>query len=303
MGLTKQSFSDLRRRQQGTMSWFNAKRFRFSAGHAARCAKPSTDVTKAVDSDANYYDVGVNFNFETAIKLIFHRQIFETGLWVDEKNPWLCASPDGIFLHTGLPIPVEMKVICANKTEHQLILEYYAQLQLQMHVCKAVKALLVIYARPNSDFSSFLVELDQNYLDTILAKLEQRFYGEVVLCQAGPEYTEACQRVFSSRCFEERYLSFAKKVNDIDLGPMGKLKKKPVYSRVNLKPDVDNFDFPPKLNQLLELKNSKQQEFTEGEFGEIVCSGRVEVAKYKRKSVQACIDELLETMRGYCLKE
>lgn len=124
------------------------------------------------------------------------------GLFVDKKNSWLAASPDGIVKDagTGKPLGV-VEVKCPYKHRNRTVTEackdttfcldkegdsyelkkshpYYGQVQCQMGVTGLKKADLVVHT--NKETAVVPVDFDPAFWKSTVPKLE-KFYADAVV--------------------------------------------------------------------------------------------------------------------------
>lgn len=218
---------------QGSTDWFNRRRFRITASKATKVLQKSTNVMKLVDPDGNYFGMCKQDSYEIAIRLLFCTKIFETGLWIDDKANWLCASPDGICYDDSNKIPVEIKVIEACKCSHEIIVEYFVQLQLEMHLLRSNKCLFLIYRTNEKILEGFYVNYDRTYTNKLLKKLENAFYEKIVKVIGLEEHKVDYSFYFEKLSFEKNYLSFLKRWPKDKTSIFEKIVKTPYYREMD----------------------------------------------------------------------
>ncbi|CAI5776004.1 coiled-coil domain-containing protein 8-like [Podarcis lilfordi] len=127
------------------------------------------------------------------------------GLFIDQRKPWLAASPDGIIkdADTGKELGV-LEVKCPYKHRDRTVTEackdksfclekvgdsyslkknhqYYTQLQVQMGVTGLPKGELVVHT--NKETAIAPVDFDPVFWETTASKLEKFYVEAVVPCQ------------------------------------------------------------------------------------------------------------------------
>ncbi|XP_028587561.2 uncharacterized protein LOC114598068 [Podarcis muralis] len=132
-------------------------------------------------------------------------KVDDCGLFIDQRKPWLAASPDGIIkdADTGKELGV-LEVKCPYKHRDRTVTEackdksfclekvgdsyslkknhqYYTQLQVQMGVTGLPKAELVVHT--NKETAIAPVDFDPVFWETTTSKLEKFYVEAVVPCQ------------------------------------------------------------------------------------------------------------------------
>jgi len=105
---------------------------------------------------------------------VLNVKVFDCGLVIKKNQPWICASPDGVFRdETGNICLLEVKcpALCMGKEicvpylkDNQLKKNhpYYTQIQVQLYCCEIEKCVLFVYS--STDHKIVEVTKDINYL-------------------------------------------------------------------------------------------------------------------------------------------
>jgi putative phage-type endonuclease len=105
---------------------------------------------------------------------VLNVHVFDCGLVIKKSQPWICASPDGVFLDdTGKTCLLEVKCpsSCVAKAisvpylkDNQLKKNhpYYTQIQIQLYCCDLEKCFLFVYS--SSDHKIIEVTKDVDFL-------------------------------------------------------------------------------------------------------------------------------------------
>lgn len=122
---------------------------------------------------------------------------FQTGLVVHPLQPWLCGSPDGLFVHRGDTSLLEIKCPYAQRDsdviDHELqrsfvsyvkyvngeltlskTHKYYTQVQLLMYVCNLEVCFFFVYTSKQS--VTVVVPRDDSFLSSAVRALEAFYF-------------------------------------------------------------------------------------------------------------------------------
>jgi putative phage-type endonuclease len=160
--------------------WFKERKFRVSASRAHKlwkARKQSTLLSYFFKASQDLVNLRYGREMEPVARFKYEQvtgnKVLSSGLIVKKKQPWLCASPDGIVLTPDGPAVLEIKcpISCKNKKisvpyiQNETLKEkheYYTQLQLQMYCSSVSKAHFFVYS--SKDFLLIEVKRDETFL-------------------------------------------------------------------------------------------------------------------------------------------
>jgi len=210
--MNKTKRESLRLIAQENKRWSKFRSFKVTSSNAYRFLHKSTDIKELLLGNEGGDDCSMNYLLEKVIKFVLAKIVFNTGIWVDLELFWLSTSPDGMTVVDDNLVPVEIKVITANKTNRQVIIEYYGQIQLHMRVTNSQKLLLVIFFKANKRFECFLVERDDNFLNEFLKRIEICYFKTLPMV-----LIENCEtRLIDDLVNSNVYKQFCLKLNKSD---------------------------------------------------------------------------------------
>ena len=286
----------LRKCEQGTSEWHNAKRFRISSGSAAACLKPSVKIMEISDNEANFYGISINFDYELAIKLAFFDQIIDTGLWICAQSPWLCSSPDGFILLDNELVVVEIKAIKAEKDAHAVLVEYYVQVQLEMFVTSCNKALLIIFFRNTLQLQMLLVERDDKYITNVLYQLEKKYFSELIGELCANNIDEMVEKMLKYEHFLEKYMQFSHALGARHNTASKKPKKALIYKQIKL--EINHIFNSSKLSfkKIIQKKNEAQQRSLKNKLSDTAAVTKVTIPHFGIERAKRCLNEVLKAL-------
>lgn len=192
-------------RDQKSMLWCFERKFRITASECYKLFTASKNPNVVWTSKiANYFKAKPNLkNFE-----IGHREeenglhlyenetkskVTKIGLVVHPSCPWLGCSPDGFVLETKTVVEVKTLLNNANQPFHVAVSSikyllltngryvlrkkhlYYGQIQLNMHLLRALKADLVIHNYKSKEILKVNVDYDKEFCSELIKSLQSIF--------------------------------------------------------------------------------------------------------------------------------
>jgi hypothetical protein len=222
---------------QDNRRWEKLRIFKVTSSNAQKFLYKSSNVKKLLVENGVGDDCSINYMTEKAIKFLLAKKIFSTGIWVDSELFWLSTSPDGMTLIEGKLIPVEIKVIVAEKSHHQIVNEYYGQIQLHMKVTNSEKLFLVIFFKMKGTFECSLVERDSDFLAEFLRRIELRYFKTLPSVLVEGINEKLVGDLLNSYAYKEFCLRLNQKDSNWEQIFERKLEKKIRFQRYSLKTD------------------------------------------------------------------
>lgn len=200
------------REQAKSPLWFSERRKRITSSKVGKVCKmrPHTSCKKTVHEllygELNYKIKSIEYGrmMETVAKQkfeeIFKIVIKPVGLCVDENDPYIAASPDGLIeddsiIEIKCPFSAITEVnmleavkngkisFCQIENEKCVTLktnhDYYYQIQTQLHVTKRTKCYLFIFT--NNWSYNIIISYDVNFWNTKIKLQLDLFYNECLL--------------------------------------------------------------------------------------------------------------------------
>ncbi|KAG5858289.1 hypothetical protein JTB14_025697 [Gonioctena quinquepunctata] len=188
--------------------WFNSRYLRISASKKAYCIKSGVKKTvesligdmlfpKKLDISATIYGREHESKARVMYKSLFNVNVMNVGVVVSEKQPWLCASLDGVVIEDSkitkiveikCPSSCEKKSIVdfstetcnvpylkfnGNKAELRESTAYYIQCQVQMYISVLDLCDLFIYIPVQNGSICIAVKRNEIFLSNTVIKCEK----------------------------------------------------------------------------------------------------------------------------------
>lgn len=198
-------------KQSKCSKWFQARSLRLSASKQVHSIKTRSKKTiealvsemldsKKVDTPALRYGIKHESDAMLEYENMFNVKVHKVGLLVSEKQPWLCASLDGVVTQNGciqkivefkcpfscekLPV-VDLKnnkcnvkylVLEGNEVHLRASNVYYTQCQTQMYVSGVQKCDLFVYTPVENGCCCVTVQRNEKFLSVLILKCEDFYF-------------------------------------------------------------------------------------------------------------------------------
>lgn len=171
--------------QSTCQAWHNHRKLRISASKCHRIAnarKPETRLNYLLEKSPNLSALRYGLEEEPRAREKFTAttgfEVAQVGLVISAQQPYLCGSPDGLFLdHSGELCLLEIK--CPHRNKNQMInvdyIEkkggesnlkkkhlYFSQVQLLMYLTNVKQCTFFVYS--SADYVSINVKRDEEFL-------------------------------------------------------------------------------------------------------------------------------------------
>lgn len=164
---------------QNTKAWMDRRRFRVTSSSVGKFLQPSACPAKILDSEPFGNPNSKEALVEILMVCFLCKIVFRTGFHVHPDHHWLGSSPDGIMIFQKMKIPVEIKLITSRKTDRQVCLEYYAQLQTHIEVGSSPYCLLVICRLSPFRIRFLIVYRDDSFVQALIRKARDKFLASI----------------------------------------------------------------------------------------------------------------------------
>lgn len=198
--------------QSQCKEWHQARRFRLSASsniHSIKIRSRKTieklvhDILYPckVDNDSTNYGLSHEDKAKERYEQLSCCQVKKVGVIVSNKQPWLCASIDGVVVEDGCVIKiVEFK--CPTKCKDQPVVDwenkscnaaclffesdsiqlkknnaYYTQIQVQLYVSGMFTCDLFIYSQVNDGCLTLPVHRDEQFIKDVILGAENFYFN------------------------------------------------------------------------------------------------------------------------------
>ncbi len=167
--------------QASNLIWRIERRKRISASRAHQIVRAKSKKTalkyffEEKTENRNFiYGRQTEPKAKQCFKSVSNVDLFDCGLIIKKSQPWLCASPDGVFLdNSGNICLLEVKcpsscmgkdIIVPYLKDNELKKNhpYYTQIQIQLFCCDVEKCILFVYS--STDHKIVEVTKDVDYL-------------------------------------------------------------------------------------------------------------------------------------------
>ena len=166
---------------EARLEWQDQRKPRISASMAHKIWRGRKKVTRckyfvgtSIKTSGMIYGQEMEATARRVYEEITGLSVIECGLVVSKNFPWLCGSPDGITVDGhGQRILLEIKCPSSNKNSKidvdyirdgklKVMSDYYAQVQINMYLCKCDMAHLFVYS--DADHVKIDVKMDKEHL-------------------------------------------------------------------------------------------------------------------------------------------
>jgi hypothetical protein len=246
---------------QDNKRWEKLRTYKVTSSNAQRFLYKSSNIHKLLIENGVGDDCSMNYMTEKAIKFLLAKKIFSTGIWVDPELFWLSTSPDGMTLIEGKLIPVEIKVIVAEKSHHQIVNEYYGQIQLHMKVTNSEKLFLIMFFKSKNIFECSLVDRDNDFLAEFLKRIELVYFKNLPFVLLEGIDKKLVEDLINSSIYKEFCLRLNRKDCNWELIFDKKLEKKIRFKRHSIKTydlSITSLKTAEKMEELYCQLNNKQ---------------------------------------------
>ena len=184
--------------QSGSDSWMKERRKRVTASQAHKLLHGTLpSIRKKYFIGNNFINRHMRYGIETEDEArakymqVTGHHVIPCGLMVKPDQPWISASPDGLFLTTtdntlGV-LEIKCPSTCRNRKIDVKYLDkstgnlkpthwYYTQVQIQMYVTGAPFAHFFVYS--SKDYKLVSVPFDKAFLQKIVPKLDVYYFTE-----------------------------------------------------------------------------------------------------------------------------